>query len=58
MADHRSKLAAIVREHEAQILAEWIDLLAKGGAGAASTEREVEGHARAFVAAARGSDGG
>ena len=49
MADHRSKLATIVRDHEPQILAEWIDLLAKAGGRGVVDRAEVEGHARTFV---------
>jgi len=49
MADHRSKLATIVREHEAQILADWIDLLAKAGTRGVVDRAEVEAQARTFV---------
>jgi signal transduction histidine kinase/CheY-like chemotaxis protein len=49
MADHRSKLATIVREHEPQILSEWIDLLAKAGGRGGVERAEVEAHARTFV---------
>jgi len=49
MADHRSKLATIVREHESQILSEWVDLLAMGGGRGAVERTEVEAHARTFV---------
>jgi len=49
MADHRSKLAAIVRQHEPQILSEWIDLLAKAGGRRGVERAEVEAHARSFV---------
>ena len=49
MADHRSKLAAIVREHEPKILADWIALVAKGGPQGAVDRAEVEAQARSFV---------
>jgi rsbT co-antagonist protein RsbR len=49
MADHRSKLATIVREHEPKILADWINLLAKGGPHGAVDRAEVEAQARSFV---------
>ena len=59
MVDQRSRLAAIVRDHEPQILAEWIDLLAKAAPG--KQERtEMEEQARSFVrllVAAMGQDG-
>jgi rsbT co-antagonist protein RsbR len=61
MADHRSKLATIVREHEPQILSEWIDLLAKAGGRGGVERAEVEAHARTFVrllADAMQADGG
>ena len=49
MVDHRSRLAAILREHEAHILADWITSLAK--ATRRGLDRaEVEEQARAFVA--------
>jgi rsbT co-antagonist protein RsbR len=48
MADQRSRLAAIVRDHESHILAEWTRLLAKAGRG--SLDRtEVDEQARTFV---------
>jgi rsbT co-antagonist protein RsbR len=48
MADQRSRLAAIVREHEPHILSEWTGLLAKVTRG--QQERgEVEEQARSFV---------
>jgi rsbT co-antagonist protein RsbR len=49
MADHRSKLATIVREHEPQLLNEWIGLLAKVGGRGTVDRAEVEAHARTFV---------
>ena len=49
MADHRSKLAAIVREHEPKILADWIDLVTKGGTAGAIDRGEVEAQARSLV---------
>jgi rsbT co-antagonist protein RsbR len=49
MADHRSRLAAIVREHEAQILADWLGLLAQAGRGGAIGRTELEEQARTFV---------
>ena len=49
MADHRSKLAAIVREHEPKILADWIDLVTKGGTAGAMDRGEVETQARSLV---------
>ncbi len=49
MADHRSKLATIVREHESQILNEWIGLLTKGGGRGVVDRAEVEAHARTFA---------
>jgi rsbT co-antagonist protein RsbR len=49
MVDHRSRLASILREHEAHILADWITSLAK--ATRRGLDRaEVEEQARAFVA--------
>lgn len=48
MMDHRSRLAAIVRDHEAHILADWTSLLAKAGRGALD-RAEVEEQARTFV---------
>jgi rsbT co-antagonist protein RsbR len=48
MVDHRSRLAAIVREHEAHILADWTGLLAKAGRGAID-RAAVEEQARTFV---------
>jgi len=48
MADQRSRLAAIVRDHESHILAQWTESLAKAGRG--SLDRaEVEEQARSFV---------
>jgi rsbT co-antagonist protein RsbR len=48
MADQRSRLAAIVRDHESHILAQWTESLAKAGGG--SLDRaEVEEQARSFV---------
>jgi rsbT co-antagonist protein RsbR len=61
MADHRSKLATIVREHEPQILSEWIGLLAQDGGRGPVDRSEVEANARAFVrlfADALQADGG
>ncbi len=49
MADHRSKLATIVREHESQILNEWIGLLTKGGGRGVVDRAEMEAHARTFA---------
>ena len=48
MADHRSRLAAIVRDHEAHILADWTVLLAKASRGAID-KAELEEQARTFV---------
>ena len=47
MMDQRSRLAAIVREHESRILAEWTSLLAKEIGG--QDRSEVEEQARRFV---------
>ena len=47
MVDQRSRLAAIVREHESQILAEWTSLLAKEIRR--QDRSEVEEQARRFV---------
>jgi len=48
MADQRSRLAAIVRDHESHILAQWTESLAKAGRG--SLDRaEVDEQARSFV---------
>ena len=48
MADQRSRLAAIVRDHESHILGQWTEALAKAGGG--SLDRaEVEEQARSFV---------
>jgi rsbT co-antagonist protein RsbR len=47
MVDQRSRLAAIVREHEPQILAEWTSLLAKEMRG--QDRSEVEEQARRFL---------
>ena len=61
MADHRSKLATIVREHEPRILSEWIGLLAQDGGRGPVDRSEVEAHARSFVrlfADAMQADGG
>jgi rsbT co-antagonist protein RsbR len=61
MAEPGSKLAAIVREHEPKILAEWIGLLASGSGRGAVDRAEVEEHARTFVglfAEALKADGG
>lgn len=49
MADQRSRLSAILREHETYILAEWIGLLAKTGRSGAGDKVELEEHARSFV---------
>jgi rsbT co-antagonist protein RsbR len=49
MADQRSRLAAIVREHEAHILADWLGLLAKTGRGTGIDKAELEEQARAFT---------
>jgi rsbT co-antagonist protein RsbR len=48
MVDQLSRLAAIVREHESQIIAEWITLLAKQTRGRQELG-EVEERARDFV---------
>ena len=48
MVDRQSRLAAIVRQHESPILADWLDLLAKSGSR--SVDRaDVEHHARDFI---------
>jgi rsbT co-antagonist protein RsbR len=48
MVDQRGRLAAIVRDHEPHILAEWVELLAKAARG--KQERsEAEEQARSFV---------
>jgi rsbT co-antagonist protein RsbR len=49
MADPRSRLAAIVREHEAHILADWLELLAKTGRGTRIDKAELEDQANAFI---------
>ena len=49
MADHRSRLAAIVREHETEIVADWVGLLAKVTRRDAVDRNELERHARSFV---------
>jgi rsbT co-antagonist protein RsbR len=49
MADHRSRLAAILRAHEAHIVADWVGLLAKVTRRDAVDKNEVEEHARSFV---------
>ncbi|HKZ04580.1 MAG TPA: STAS domain-containing protein [Methylomirabilota bacterium] len=49
MADHRSRLAAIVREHEPHIVADWLGLLAKVTRRDAVDRNDVEEHARSFV---------
>ena len=60
MVDHRSRLAPILREHEAHILADWVASLAK--TSRVGLDRgEVEEQARAFVgllAEAMSRDGG
>lgn len=59
MADHRSRLAAIVRDHEAHILTDWTTLLAKASRGALD-RAELEEQARVFVrllVEALGADG-
>jgi rsbT co-antagonist protein RsbR len=59
MADHRTRLAAIMRDHEAPILADWTSRLAKSSRGALD-RAEVEEQARAFVrllGEALGADG-
>ena len=48
MVDRQSRLAAIVRQHESHILANWIDLLAKRGSRTLD-RAEAERHARAFI---------
>ncbi len=48
MVDHRSRLASIMREHEAHILADWTGLLAKSNRGTIG-RAEGEEPARAFV---------
>ena len=48
MVDHRSRLASIMREHEAHILADWTGLLAKPNRGTIG-RAEGEEPARAFV---------
>jgi rsbT co-antagonist protein RsbR len=48
MVDRQSRLAAIVRQHESQILANWLDLLVKSGSR--SLDRaDIEHHARTFI---------
>ena len=49
MADYRSKLATIVREQEARLVADWIGLLAKSDSRNAGDRAETEDHARTFV---------
>ena len=49
MVDHRSRLASILREHEAHILADWTASLAKATRGGLD-RADVEEQARAFVA--------
>ena len=49
MADQRSRLGAIVREHEAHILADWLGLLAKTGRGTGIDKAELEEQARVFI---------
>ena len=49
MADQRSRLTAVVREHEASILGDWIGLLAKDTRRDAGSRAEMEDHARSFV---------
>src|SRR5262245_51292174 len=48
MVDRRSRLAAIVRQHEPHILTNWIDLLAKRG-GPSVDRADGEQSARAFI---------
>ena len=48
MADHRSRLATILREHEAHILTDWTASFAKAGRGGLD-RAEVEEQAGAFV---------
>jgi rsbT co-antagonist protein RsbR len=48
MVDQRSRLAAVVRDHESHILAEWTSLLAKATRGK-QDRNEVEEQARDFV---------
>ena len=48
MVDRQSRLAAIVRQHESHILANWIDLLAKRGSRTLD-RAEAERHARGFI---------
>jgi len=49
MAEQRSRLAAIVREHEAHILADWLGFLSKTGRGTGIDKAELEEQARAFI---------
>jgi rsbT co-antagonist protein RsbR len=49
MADHRSRLATIMHEHEAQIVADWVGLLGKVSRRDMFDRTELEEHARSFV---------
>ncbi|MGH7315128.1 MAG: ATP-binding protein, partial [Candidatus Rokuibacteriota bacterium] len=49
MADQRSRLASVLREHEPYILSEWIGLLAKTGRSGDGDKAQLEEHARSFV---------
>ena len=48
MADHKSRLASILRQHEASLLADWLGELARGARGNIE-KAELEKQARAFV---------
>jgi len=49
MAEHTSKLATILREHESRILADWIGLLASAARSGTLDKADIEENARAFV---------
>jgi len=49
MAEHTSRLATILREHESRILADWIGLLATATRSGTLDKAETEENARAFV---------
>src|SRR5262245_3760796 len=49
MADHKSRLAPILRQHESHILAEWVGELSRAGQGSGIDKHELEEEAKSFV---------
>src|SRR5262245_1434438 len=49
MAEEHTQLAAILRRHEARLLADWLHELSKTARSGAIDKSEIEEHARSFV---------